>query len=356
MLNQAEDCRYCFNCHFGPIKDAYDYSIFGKGAELIYDSTQVGLGVSRLKFCAFCYPNCQRLQYCLRCHSSSDLFGCAGLRNKQYCILNKQYSKEEYEKLVPKIIEHMSEMPYISRMQKSKCKMQNHNLLNPKSEIRNPKQIQNSKFKTREIVYRYGEFFPPELSPFAYNETIAQEYFPLTKEQAIAQGYRWKDPEKRDYQIDIKTEDLPDHIKDAPDDIAGKIIECANYRNSKSEILNPKQIPNPKSQIPNTQFSNCTTAFKIIPQELEFYRKMQLPLPRYCPNCRHFQRIQQRNPLCLWQRQCQCAGVKSSNGLYANTIEHFHGTNPCPNKFETTYSPDRPEIVYCKECYQREVV
>jgi len=25
----------------------------------------------------------------------------------KYCILNKQYSKEEYEELVPKIIEHM---------------------------------------------------------------------------------------------------------------------------------------------------------------------------------------------------------------------------------------------------------
>jgi hypothetical protein len=35
-------------------------------------------------------------------------------------------------------------------------------------------------------VYRYGEFFPMEISPFAYNETIAQEHFSLTKEQAEA--------------------------------------------------------------------------------------------------------------------------------------------------------------------------
>jgi hypothetical protein len=29
------------------------------------------------------------------------------LKNKSYCILNKQYTKEEYEKLVSKIIEKM---------------------------------------------------------------------------------------------------------------------------------------------------------------------------------------------------------------------------------------------------------
>jgi hypothetical protein len=30
---------------------------------------------------------------------------------KEYCILNKQYTKEEYEILVPKIIEHMKTFP-----------------------------------------------------------------------------------------------------------------------------------------------------------------------------------------------------------------------------------------------------
>ena len=74
--------------------------------------------------------------------------------------MNKQCSKEEYEELLPKIIQHMSDMPYTDK---------------------------NGR------VYKYGEFFPAELSPFAYNETIAQEYYPLIKEQAIEQGYRWKD-------------------------------------------------------------------------------------------------------------------------------------------------------------------
>ena len=225
----------------------------------------------------------------------------------------------------------MNEQPYISR----------------KSQITNPKlQInsnnQNSKTQTREIIYRYGEFFPPELSPFAYNETIAQEYFPLTKEQAIDKGYRWKDPETRNYKITLKTEQIPDHIKDVKDDIVNQIIQCGHYdMDSKKTVCNEQ----------------CATAFKIIPQELEFYRKMNLPLPRLCPNCRHYQRIKQRNPLKLWHRKCQCAGEKSDNKVYQNTIEHnHHGTDHCPNEFETSYAPERKEIVYCEKCYQEEVI
>jgi hypothetical protein len=75
---------------------------------------------------------------------------CSGLRNEEYMFLNKKYSKEEYEELVPKIIKHMNDMPYID---------------------------------SKGRVYKYGEFFPSELSPFAYNETIAQEYFSKTKNE-----------------------------------------------------------------------------------------------------------------------------------------------------------------------------
>ena len=41
------------------------------------------------------------------CAASSNLFGCVGLKSKEYCILNKQYTKEAWEALVPQIIEHM---------------------------------------------------------------------------------------------------------------------------------------------------------------------------------------------------------------------------------------------------------
>ena len=310
-VSNAKNCFYCFdsakdieNCKFmlyavDGVKDSYDGMFTGLNSELNYEV----MSCQGTKCLSTIFTlNVLSLSYTINCHGCSNLFACIGLRNKQYCILNKQYSKEEYEELVPKIIKHMNDMPYTDK---------------------------------KGIVYKYGEFFPQELSPFAYNETIAQEYFPLTKEQAIEKGYNWKEMEQRNYQIDIKSENIPDHIKDVDDNIVNKVIECQHQGKCNEQ---------------------CTTAFKIIKPELKFYRKMNLPLPRLCPNCRHYQRIKQRNPLKLWHRQCQCAGVQSDNKIYQNTIKHFHEENHCPNEFETTYSPDRKEIVYCEKCYQQEVV
>jgi hypothetical protein len=307
-VRDVEDIKYCWRIP-NKFRDAYDVS-GAMGSELVYEGSVAANYNYMVKFYSQ-YKDSKYSDYCILGSNSSNLFGCIGLRNKQYCILNKQYTKEEYERLVPKIIEHINSMPYIDK-------------------------------KGR--VYKYGEFFPPELLPFAYNETIAQEYFPLSKEEALKQGYSWKDPEERDIKPDIKIEDLPDHIKDVDDSVIGKVIQCSHTKIKEDSTLEA------------TCNEQCTTAFKIIEPELQFYRRMNLPLPRLCPNCRHYQRLKQRNPLKLWHRKCQCAGTQSENGVYKNTTQHFHGSEPCPNEFETSYASDRPEIVYCEKCYNSEVV
>ena len=316
-IEKGEDVRYW--SHGLEIKDSMDLEGAGDGAELLYEGVNVGYKDSKIFFSAATFDGCLNIQYCDYCRHCQNVFGCVGLRNKSYCILNKQYTKEEYEKLVPRIIEHMNQMPYVDK---------------------------------KDRVYKYGEFFSIELSPFAYNEAISHEYFPLSKEEALAKGYLWKDPEPRNYQITLRAQDLPDHVKDVKDSILNEIIGCAHEQKCNEQ---------------------CTQAFRIIPQELEFLRKMNLPLPRLCPNCRHYQRIKQRNPLKLWHRRCECEGQKSKLKLsaeggsasggkgqnqYQNTADHIHHKKdePCPNEFETTYSPDRPEIIYCEQCYLREVV
>ena len=306
IFQNTEDCAYL--THGGAqLRDSYDSYGIGAG-ELMYEVIDTGIASSRVLFIVVGRGGHSAV-YGYNCHNSDDIFACVGLRNKSYCILNKQYTKEEYEKLVPRIIEHMNQMPYTDK---------------------------------KGIIYKYGEFFPPELSPFSYNETIAQEYFPLLKEEALEKGYSWKDPEERNYEITLQAEDLPDHIKDVSDSILKEIIGCAHQKAPPAGGCNEQ----------------CTEAFRIIPQELQFLRKMNLPLPRLCPNCRHYQRIKARNPLKLWKRKCQCAGETSENKVYANTADHIHhkSTEHCPNEFETTYAPERPEIVYCEECYLREVV
>jgi hypothetical protein len=190
-------------------------------------------------------------------------------------------------------------------------------------------------------VYRYGEFFPIELSPFGYNETVAQEYFSINEEVSLATGYAWKEKVQRNYEIEFKATNLPDNIQDVNEDIVGKVISCLHFEQSSHENYKCDFV--------------CTEAFRITVDELSFYKRMHLPLPRYCPNCRHYSRQKNTNPTKLWHRRCQCAGGYSDNELYQNTASHFHGSDHCSNKFETSYSPERPETVYCEKCYQEEV-
>ena len=62
--------------------------------------------------------------------------------------------------------------------------------------------IDSSKSKVPQIIENmrtsgeYGEFFPPGLSPFSYNETIAQDYFTSDKDSVLRKGFIWKDPEE----------------------------------------------------------------------------------------------------------------------------------------------------------------
>jgi len=295
-IHGGENMKFC-QFIAPPASDSYDYSNWGAGISQMYECMTCGEECSEMKFCFESWPSSRALEYSAFCRSSSDLFGCVGMKKKQYCILNKQYSKEEYHALRGKIIAHMNEMPYTD---------------------------------TQGRVYTYGEFFPSEFSPFAYNETIAQDFFPLTKEEAEEKGYLWRESEKREYQTTTRAENLPDHIQDVPDDILKEIIECVS----------------------------CKRAYRIIPMELQFYRHISLPLPHLCPNCRFRERFKFVNPPKLWKAKCQCVGKMSQNGVYTNAVTHKSHipSTPCPNEFETSYKPGRPEIVYCESCYQQEVI
>ena len=239
--------------------------------------------------------------YCDMCFSSTDCFGCFGLKQGQYCVLNKQYPKEQYLALKKKIIEHM--------------------------------------MKTGE----WGEYFPPKYSPFAYNESVAQIYFPLTKRGAEEKGYSWYDaPEKKEYRPTLFTKDLPETISKTDDLIVKEIIQCSSENTDEERAKHPE----------------CVTAFRIVPLELMLYRKLGVPVPSKCFPCRRQDRFNLRNPRQLWHRQCAClsAEVLAKEDAYKNTTEHFHSKGKCPNEFETSYAPDRPEIVYCEQCYNAEVV
>ncbi len=281
-----EDAK--FINHGNKAKSVYDGYVVVDGTESSYEIVSA-IALNNVKT-SYCTWHGFDITYADTCENSDNLFGCIGLKKKQYCILNKQYSKEEYENLIPKILEHIKNMPYIDEKGRS---------------------------------YGYGEYFSTDFSPFAYNETVAQEYFPMTKEQALAEGYTWKETEVRNYTLEIQGNSVPNAISETTEDIVGKVIGCSHTSNCSH---------------------SCTTAFKITAEEFQLYQKLQIPIPRLCPNCRHGERFIKRNPLQFWKRTCMC-----------NKKNHNHGDN-CSKEFETTYNPKRPEIVYCEDCYKTEVM
>ncbi len=256
--SDSEDCKYVV---VGVnVKDMMDCSNMYLKPELCYEVLGT-IGVYNVIGSLYVF-HVQNSFYSQYCYNSNNLFGCVGMKKNQYCILNKQYSKEEYEELVPKIIQHMQ--------------------------------------KTGE----WGEFFPPQYSPLGYNESVAQEYFPLTKEQAVQEGFQWSDYEspKPAVQKIIPASKLPDNIKDIPDDILQWAIECVVTRK----------------------------LFVVTKQELQFYREQNLPIPRLHPDQRQRERMGLRNPRRLYARQCM----------------------KCNQDILTTFEPDSSAQVYCERCYQ----
>ncbi|KKP87122.1 MAG: hypothetical protein UR90_C0013G0006 [Parcubacteria group bacterium GW2011_GWC1_35_8] len=278
LVPDGENMNYVFFCAGTNSKDCFDIDHVGLGSTECCE-VHSGFGDNRVKFSTRVYYS-HNVEYSDDCYNSEYLFACAGLRKKQYCILNTQYSKEEYDEFVLKIKKSMEEMPFIDK-------------------------------KGR--IYKYGEFFPFEIIPFAYNDSVVSEYFPLTKEEILRKGYKYKEPEVKNYKPTITFDKLP-VIKNADDNILKEIIQCEHNGDCNHK---------------------CTTAFRIIQNELNISKILEVPLPKLCPNCRHMERIEILNPPKLYHRKCMNQG--------------------CKNEFETSYAPDRPEIIYCDSCYKKEV-
>ena len=268
----AKNCSYMkdsekpldsWDCNNYYYKPEFGYNIMG------------ALEGSKLKNSAFVFYS-NNVEYCDNCHHLSDAIGCISIRKGNYMILNKEYQKEEYSKLKEKIEEQ---------------------------------------FKKEGI---WGQFFPPEVAPFAYNESLMHDYSTLEKGEAIKRGYAWQEKTTGTYGKEtIVKGKILGSIEAVTDKILDEILVC----------------------------EECNKNYKIIEAEFSFYKRMGLPLPHKDFECRHQDRMKKRNPQILWERSCMC---KQQN-------HHNHNETSCTEKFETTYSPERPEIIYCESCYQQEV-
>lgn len=234
-MDGCDNVYFCFD-GIG-LKDSAYCDFTGVNSHTLYDCTYGGID-SALVYQSMGFTNLNNVffqiggrnvydsLYNQYCYSSHHLFGCVGVTHGEYVIFNKRYSAEDYEVLKNKIIEHMRAAASA-----------------------------DGGVQTAE----WGSFFPAKNSPHAYNETLANEYYPLEKEEVLKQGLRWKDREAQ---------------KQSSENVTAQ--KC----------------------------KQCARSFQLITQELAFYAEHALPFPEHCPECRHRRRFLSRRARKLWQRAC----------------------------------------------------
>lgn len=74
---------------------------------------------------------------------------------------------------------------------------------------------------------------------------------------------------------------------------------------------------------------NCKTEFTIEPEDFEFYEKIQVPPPTFCPECRMARKMMFRNERVLYKRKC----------------------NLCKENIISIYHPKSSYTVYCNKCW-----
>jgi len=258
---KGENSRYIFSSKM--TKDSLGTIGYGTNSELLLEV--VATGYCNNVIGSYWAEHSRDILYSFYIANCENCIGCDAIRHAKYSILNKEYSKEEYEELKNFIVKELTEKGV------------------------------------------HGLMMPAEIAPFAYNETIAQDNMSLTKEEALAQGFRWEDDiQKTEGKETLLPENIPDHINDVKDEITKEILKCIE----------------------------CERNYKITEQELLFYRKMILPIPRKCFFCRHRDRIKRRGPYRFYSGKCDY----------------------CGKDVETNYSPNCPEIIFCEKCYQQEVL
>ncbi|MDO8574525.1 MAG: hypothetical protein Q7R86_02770 [bacterium] len=280
-IYESKNCKLCWSAEKTEdskyilftldVKDSMDTTSVW-GAELTYESFAGAEQISNLKFSHGILKGCVNIEYSHMLIGCSNCFGCSNLKSKNYHILNKEYPKDEFESLVKRIKKHMVEMPYIDQ-------------------------------KGR--VYKYGEFFPYDLSHFGYNESVANEYFLLKEDAIIQKGFNSGNDEVGT-QYEFSNYEIPDNIKNTQDDILEKVLKC----------------------------ETSGKAYKLIPMELQFYRRFGLPVPKLAPFERHRLRM--------------------------NFIADHMKLNPrkcfgCNKTTESVYGEKEFPKIYCEECYMKSI-
>ena len=79
----------------------------------------------------------------------------------------------------------------------------------------------------------------------------------------------------------------------------------------------------------NKVCQNCKKDFVIEPDDFDFYEKIKVPPPTFCPECRTQRKLVFRNERTLYKRKCE----------------------KCNKDLISMYRQDGPMVVYCRDCW-----
>jgi hypothetical protein len=278
LLFNCNNCNRCFcvlesenssYCTFADgVKDSLDADASG-GSELTYESDLAAYCSKVVGSYSAWY--CQDSAYLNQVYRSKNCFGCTGLKDAQYCILNKQYSKEEYFKIIEMIIKHMNEMPYTDKIGRK---------------------------------YVYGDFLPIELSYFGYNDSVANDLYQMSKKEIENNHYVFQENSHKDnVEGAIDSISLQDSIHDVNDDILKKVLISKSTKRH----------------------------YKITQDELSFYKKHNIPIPRESFYERYERRFKLATSYKLFKSKSSKSGIE----------------------ILTSYNPNDNQIVWSIEEYKK---
>ena len=262
---QIENAEHFRHVHFiKGAKDGMDMT-YGSKSELSYETTGVGVGSFRTHFSVNC-KTVSDCEYSINCTNSQNCFGCIGLKNVSYAIMNKIYEPDEYFK----------------RLDELKTEM----------------------LKREE----YGEMFSMDFSPYAYNTSIAEMIYPMTKDEMAPFGLPYQDD------VESSTQGLL---------IVEKKEREQSVQNFSAEILSKAFL----SEISGKPF-------RLIDRELTFHKRYNFALPTETPVERMTRRMHESGIKRMTEEMCFSCGT-----LINSQYKSSDGWRP-----------------YCSACYQKEVV
>ncbi|MEI7424699.1 MAG: hypothetical protein WCK10_01100 [Candidatus Staskawiczbacteria bacterium] len=158
----------------------------------------------------------------------------------------------------------------------------------------------------------YGELFPLSLGLFPYQTSKGQEIYPIDENEALKRGIPWYQEPESQIPTEIKIRDpyneVASDIKDVDESILKDAIRCEVTRHP----------------------------FKIVAEELKFYKHMNLPIPTKHP----WQRIKERI-------------------FFKHPFELFPFICPnCGEKYLSIYDEEKQKQykIFCEKCYFKEVI